>query len=80
MGPRLRPRGPSFPLILALWAFISFPFGLVGLHFLSFWLFGGQRLGPPTGVQKRSVVPISHRKTLSAPGPAPFCNFWPFGP
>ena len=31
------PCGPSFPCILALWAFISFHFGLVGLHFLAFW-------------------------------------------
>ena len=29
--------GPSFPCILALWAFISLHFGLVGLHFLAFW-------------------------------------------
>ena len=28
---------PSCPFILALWAFISFHFGLVSLHFLSFW-------------------------------------------
>ena len=28
---------PSFPVILALWAFISLHFGLVGLHFLAFW-------------------------------------------
>ena len=31
------PCGPSFPCILALWAFISLHFGLVGLHFLAFW-------------------------------------------
>ena len=167
MEPRLRPRGPSFPLILALWAFISFHFGLVGFHFLSFWLFGGQLLGfwaprhhwsktvrcpnipykefisarpgsilqfpfilalwalfsfhfgfvglhfllfwpfgpsfpliftfwafislhfgflmaslwaPPASCQKRSVFPMSHTKNLAAPNPAPFSNFWPFGP
>ena len=45
------PCGPSFPCILALWAFISLHFlalwafislhfGLVRLHFLSFWPFG----------------------------------------
>ena len=34
------PSGPSFPCILALWAFISLHFGLVGLHFLAFWPFG----------------------------------------
>ena len=34
------PCGPSFPCILAFWAFISFHFGLLGLHFLSFWPFG----------------------------------------
>ena len=32
------PCGPSFPCILALWAFISLHFGLLGLHFLLFWL------------------------------------------
>ena len=31
------PCGPSFPCILALWAFISLHFGLVGFHFLAFW-------------------------------------------
>ena len=36
----LWPSGPSFPFILALWTFISFDFGLVGLHFLAFWPFG----------------------------------------
>ena len=34
------PFGPSFPFILAFWAFISFHFGLLGFHFLSFWPFG----------------------------------------
>ena len=28
--------GPSFPFILAFWAFISFHFGFLGLHFLRF--------------------------------------------
>jgi len=28
------------PFILAFWAFISFHFGLLGLHFLLFWSFG----------------------------------------
>ena len=46
------PCGPSFPCILALWAFISLHFGLAGLHFLSFWPFRGQRLGPPPQVAK----------------------------
>ena len=31
------PCRPSFPCILALWAFISLHFGFVGLHFLAFW-------------------------------------------
>ena len=31
------PCGPSFPCILALWAFISLHFGFVGFHFLAFW-------------------------------------------
>ena len=46
------PCGHSFPCILALWAFISLHFGLVGLHFLSFWHFRGQRLGSPPQVAK----------------------------
>ena len=41
------PCRPSFPCILALWAFISLHFGLVGFHFLAFWPFRGQLLGPP---------------------------------
>ena len=44
--------GPSFPCILAFWAFISLHFGLVGLHFLLFWHFRGQRLGSPPQVAK----------------------------
>ena len=60
------PFGPSFPFILALWAFISFHFGLFRVRFL--------------GSQKWSVFPISHTKNLAAPRPAPFSNFWPFGP
>ena len=34
------PFGPSFPFILAFWAFMSFHFGFLGLHFLSFWSCG----------------------------------------
>ena len=49
------PCGPSFPCILALWAFISLHFGLVGFDFLSFWCFRGQLLGSakicPTSLQ-----------------------------
>ena len=37
---------------LAFWAFISLHFGLVGLHFLAFWPFRGQLLGPPPQVAK----------------------------
>ena len=45
---------------LALWAFISLHFGLVGLHFLAFWLFRGQLLGSrPTSCQKWPVCPTS---------------------
>ena len=62
------PCGPSFPCILALWAFISLHFGLVGLHFLAFWLcgssfpfilgFSGSASGvPPTSCQKWPVCP-----------------------
>ena len=44
------PCGPSFPCILALWAFISLHFGLVGLRaFISFYfgIFGVGFWGPP---------------------------------
>ena len=64
------PCGPSFPCILALWAFISLHFGLVGLHFLVFWpcgpsfpfilAFSGSASGvPPTSCQKWPVCPTS---------------------
>ena len=64
------PYGPSFPCILALWAFISLHFGLVGLHFLAFWpcgpsfpfilAFSGSASGaPPTCCQESSVCPTS---------------------
>ena len=64
------PSGPSFPCILALWAFISLHFGLVGLHFLAFWpcwlsfpcilAFSGSASGPPpTSCQKWPVCPTS---------------------
>ena len=46
------PYGPSFPCILALWAFASLHFSLLGLHFLSFWRFRGQRLGSSPQVSK----------------------------
>ena len=51
------PCGPSFPTILALWAFFSLHFGLVGLHFLAFWPCGPSfpwLLGPPPQVAKNS--------------------------
>ena len=72
--------GASFPFILALWAFIPcslalwafifFYFGLLGLHFLSFWpcgpsfpfilAFSGSASGPPpTSCQKWPVCPTS---------------------
>ena len=35
---------------LALWAFVSLHFGLVGLHFLAFWFFRGRLLGSPPQV------------------------------
>ena len=60
------PCGPSFPCILAFWAFISLHFGLVRLHFLSFWHFWGSASGAPP-----SVLTVD----LSAPWPAPFCSF-----
>ena len=79
---------PSFPFILAFWAFILH-FGLV---VASLW-------APPTSCQKRPVFPMSHIKNLARPGSIfqflafwafisfhfgllglHFLSFWPFGP
>ena len=57
-------------MILAFWALISLHFGPLGV---SFW-------GSSTSCQKLTVFPISHTKNLAALRPAPFFNFWPFGP
>ena len=64
------PCRPSVPCILALWAFISLHFGLVGFHFLAFWpcgpsfpfilAFSGPASGaPPTSCEKWPVCPTS---------------------
>ena len=85
------PFGPSFPSILAFWAFISFHFGVLGFYCLSFSPFGPSfsfifclpglpRGVPPTSCQKWLVFLMSHIKNLTAPNPAAFSNFWPFGP
>ena len=74
------PFGPSFPFILAFWAFISFHFGLLGLHFLNFWLVWAATWGPPHKLPKTARFLMKFTQILSAPRPAAFCNFWPFGP
>ena len=81
------PFGPSFPFILAFWAFISFfrasisfHFGLLGLHFLHFWFVWAATWGPPHKLPKTARFLIKFKQILSAPKPAAFCNFWPFGP
>ena len=54
------PCGPSFPFILAVWAFISFHFlhfGFLGLHFLSFW-----PCGPKSKLQNPSIDRIIYKK------------------
>ena len=63
------PFGPLFPFILALWAFISFHFGLVGLQFLSFW---------PCGPSIPFILAFMsfHFSLLSIN----FLAFWPCGP
>ena len=72
--------GPSFPCILALWAFISLQFGLFGVSFQ----------GPPTCCQKLPVCPTSlqwiyqrrdrlHFAVFSILG-LHFLAFWPCGP
>ena len=84
------PCGPSFPCILALWAFISLHFGFVGLHFLSFWLFRGPLLGPTPQVAKNACLPNVlqwiyqrrdrlHFAVFSILG-LHFLAFWPCGP
>ena len=77
------PSGPSFPFILALWAFISFHFGLLRLHFLSFWPFPGQLLGspPPHKLPKMSRFPsLPYNEFSSAETGSifQFLAFWAF--
>ena len=85
------PCGPSFPCILALWAFISFHFGLVGLHFLAFWPFRGQLLGSPPQVAKNGPFAQRPYNGFSSAVTGPilqffsllglhFLAFWPCGP
>ena len=65
------PCGPSFPCILALWAFISLHFGRFGV---SFWC-------PPHKLPKMARLPNVLTVDLSAPCLAPFCSFlalWAF--
>ena len=71
------PFGPSFPFILAFWAFISFHFCLLGLH-LAFWPCSGYLLGPPHKLPKIDRFLITHTKNLSAAWPNQVSNFWPF--
>ena len=76
------PLGPSFPFILAFWVFVSFHFGLLGLHFFSFWPFG---LLFPLFWPFRPSFPfvlafwafISFHFGLLG---FHFLSFWPFGP
>ena len=65
---------------MAFWAFISFHFGLLGLHFLHFWLVWAATWGPPRKLPKTARFLMKFKQILSAPRPAAFCNFWPFGP
>ena len=73
------PFRPSFPFILAFWAFISFHFGLLGLHFLNFWVVWAATCGPAHKLPKTARFLLKLEQILSAPRPAAFCNFWPFG-
>ena len=73
------PCGPSFPCILALWAFISLHFGihfavfsLVGLHFLAFW---------PCGPSFRCILALWAFISLHFGFVGlHFLAFWPCGP
>ena len=64
------PCGPSFPCILALWAFISFHFGLFGV---SFWA------PPPHVAKSRPFAQRPYNGFISAFG-LHFPAFWPCGP
>ena len=75
----LWPFGTSFPFILAFWAFISFHFGLLGPRFLHFWLVWAATWGPLHKLTKTARFLMKFKQTLSAPRPAAFVNFWPFG-
>ena len=68
----MSPLGPSFPCILAFWAFISFHFGLLGLHFLLFWPFG-----PSFPCILAFWACICFYFGLLG---LHFLSFWPFGP
>ena len=68
---------------LAFWAFISFHFSLVGLHFLSFWPFPGQPLGylPPHKLPKIVRFPNLPYKEFSSAETGSnfqFVAFWAF--
>ena len=64
------PCRPSFPCILALWAFISLHFGLMGLHFLAFWPCG---LSFPCILALRAFISL-HFGLVGIH----FLAFWPF--
>ena len=72
------PCGPSFPCILALWAFISLHFGL---HFLAFWPCGSELVGPPHKLPKTVRFPNVPYKEFSSARPGfifQFLAFWAF--
>ena len=74
------PFGPSFPFILAFWAFISFHFGLLGLH-LAFWPCGSELVGPPHKLPKTVRFPNVPSKEFSSARPGfifQFLAFWAF--
>ena len=76
------PFWPSCPFILAFWAFISFHFGLLGLHFLSFWPLGFHYLSFwPFGLSFSFILAfwafISFHFGLLG---RHFSGSWPFGP
>ena len=74
------PFGLSFPFILAFWAFISFHFGLWAFISFIFGLSGLPRGVSPHKLPKTARFRMKFKQILSAPRPAAFCNFWPFGP
>ena len=71
---------------MAFWAFISFHFGLLGLHFLSFWLFAPSKKAICQDLAQNCHFPFKFcnfsfsKICLLGFISFRFLSFWPFGP